>query len=467
MATHTHRVAVIGGGFSGTLFALKLAAARPDWTIILIESRARAGRGLAYGACQPQHLLNVPVGRMEIGLEPSFATWLRSRPGFLREALDESKGVLDEAFVPRQLFGDYMEQQLAAALAAGNIRRIHGEVIGIDAASRRIAFADGSVLSVSIAVLATGNLPTSLPFHAQASSRIIADPWRTDVLKSVGSEDSLLLLGTGLTMIDILSVLQARGHKGPIHAVSRHGLLPASHRSGGRWPSFLDASMTPRQAFAAVRQNVRQAERRGIPWQRVFDAARPAVASLWHGWSIGPRGQFLRHSRTLWDVHRHRMAERIAATVNVSLWNGNLTVTAGRVLSVEESKDGLTAVIRPRGESALSAEVDVVINCTGPAMDLRHAEHPLLQNLLHQGLVRPDKLRLGLDTEDCAVIGATGVPSDWIFALGPLTRPAWWEVTAVPEISAQITRLVGRFAPKILEVFRPLTAVFMDIGAGI
>ena len=467
MPVPAHRVAVIGGGFCGTLFALKLAAARPDWTVILIESRVHAGRGLAYGACQPQHLLNVPIGRMEVGLEPSFASWLRGRPGFLREALDESKGVLNDAFVPRQLFGDYIEQQLAKALLAGNIRRIHGEAVGIDEASRQITFTDGSVLSVSIVVLATGNLPSRLPFDARASPRIIADPWRAGVLDTIGHEDSLLLLGTGLTMIDILAVLQARGHKGPIHAVSRHGLLPASHRSGGRWPAFLDAAMSPRQTFAAIRSNVRQAESQDIPWQRVFDAARPAVASLWHGWGIGQRAQFLRHLRTLWDVHRHRMAERMAAKVDGYLWNGNLTVTAGRVLSVEEHKDGLTAVIRPRGEQALSAEIDVVINCTGPVLDLRHAVQPLLQNLMHHGLVRPDTLGLGLDTEDCAVVGVSGVPSDWLFALGPLTRPAWWEVTAVPEIKAQIDRLVGRFAPEISEIFRPLTAVFLDIGAGI
>jgi uncharacterized NAD(P)/FAD-binding protein YdhS len=225
--------------------------------------------------------------------------------------------------------------------------------------------------------------------------------------------------------------------------------------------------MSPRQTFAAIRSNVRQAESQDIPWQRVFDAARPAVASLWHGWGIGQRAQFLRHLRTLWDVHRHRMTERMAAKVDGYLWNGNLTVTAGRVLSVEEHKDGLTAVIRPRGEQALSAEIDVVINCTGPVLDLRHAVQPLLQNLMHHGLVRPDTLGLGLDTEDCAVVGVSGVPSDWLFALGPLTRPAWWEVTAVPEIKAQIDRLVGRFAPEISEIFRPLTAVFLDIGAGI
>ena len=35
--------------------------------------------------------------------------------------------------------------------------------------------------------------------------------------------------------------------------------------------------------------------------------------------------------------------------------------------------------------------------------------------------------------------------SDWLYAIGPLTRPAWWEITAAPEINAQIARLAASF----------------------
>jgi uncharacterized NAD(P)/FAD-binding protein YdhS len=268
-------------------------------------------------------------------------------------------------------------------------------------------------------------------------------------------------------MVDMLLTLRDRGHKGPIHAVSRHGLLPTAHSPGRSWPAFLNAAASPREAFQAIRANVRRAEAQSIPWQRVFDAARPAVASLWQGWTIGQRAQFLRHLRTRWDVHRHRMAERIAAFIDELLWNGFLTVTAGRVLAVDEHKDGLTALIRPRGRKAQTVEVDALINCTGPAMDLRITQHPLLGDLLRQGLVRSDPLGLGLETVDCAAVGADSARSDWLFALGPLTRPAWWEITAVPEINAQVDRLVRRIARNESELFRPLTDVFLDIGAGI
>lgn len=467
LPAHAQKVAVIGGGFTGALFALKLAAARPDWTILLVESRAHAGRGVAYGDCAPQHLLNVPAARMEVGLKPGFVDWLRERPEALREALDESKGVLGDAYVPRRLFGDYIEQRLAEVLRAGGIRRVFGEAVGVTVRPRQIVLADGSRMAVDKIVLATGNPPSHLPFAAKAPARVIDDPWATDALDPVQPDDSLLLLGTGLTMIDIFLLLRQRGHKGPVHAVSRHGLLPKSHRAGGQWPAFLDPAFPPRAALRAIRDNVRRAEARGVPWQRVFDAARPMAASLWHGWSLGQRAQFLRHLRTLWDVHRHRMAERVAAVVNDARWNGSLTVTAGRLRDVTDHPEGLTVLIQPRGAKALSVEVDTIINCTGPATDLRRIRHPLLKDLLGQGLIRADLLGLGLDTDDCAALGADGTRSNWLFALGALTRPAWWEITAVPEIRAQAERLAARFRDGAYEGSRPLAAVFLDIGAGI
>jgi uncharacterized NAD(P)/FAD-binding protein YdhS len=465
-----HTVAVIGAGFTGSLFALKILQARPDWGVLLIEDRVHAGRGIAYGACEAQHLLNVPVSRMEVGLEQGFGAWLRTRPGLLGDALVESKGCLEDAFVPRHLFGDYMEQRLLDVLLSPDgrrLRRIRGRVVHIENAPRYIVLGDGSTHPVDSVVLATGNLPSRLPFPVPISGRVIHDPWAQDALAGIGPDASVLLIGTGLTMVDTLLSLKNRGHCGPVHAVSRHGLLPKAHSAGGHWPSFLDASLSPKEALHLFRMNIRQAEERGVPWQRVFDAARPVVASLWHGWTIGQRAQFLRHLRVIWDIHRHRMADRIGAQVNELLWNGRLTVTAGRVLATDEHKDGITAVVRPRNEKALTVDVDAIVNCTGPDLDIRQSDHPLLANSLSRGLIRSDPLGLGIETRDGAAVEAQGTASDWLFVLGPPSRPAWWEITAVPEVTAQIDRLVARLSAASNEPLRPLPAAFLDIGAGI
>jgi uncharacterized NAD(P)/FAD-binding protein YdhS len=462
-------IAVIGGGFAGSLFALKLSVIQPGWTILLVEANARLGRGLAYGACGPQHILNVPVSRMEVGLEPSFADWLIQRPGRLREALEES-GWLTDAFVPRHLFGDYLEQHMFAALARkgnGGIRRVHGEAMAISQMPRQIMLDDGRALAVDAVVLATGNQPPALPFRAKPSDRIVVDPWAPGALDDIGSQTPLLLVGSGLTMIDVLIALEAKGHAGPVHVVSRHGLLPQAHRPGGSWRPVLSAGVSPRQALRIIRANVREAQSQGIPWQRVFDAVRPAVAAIWHAWSLGQRAQFLRHLRAVWDVHRHRMAERVAVAVERFVAEKRLTVSAGRILAAGEEKTVITAVLRPRAGKTQLLEVGAIINCTGPQIDLRRTAHSLLATLQRQGLVLSDPLGLGLESDDCALKAANGMVSDWLYALGPLTRPAWWEIVAVPEINAQIERLVHKIAKREEAFAQLLPELFLDIGAGI
>lgn len=458
-------VAVIGGGLSGSLFALKLSAARPDWKVLLIEEALHPGRGLAYGACAPQHLLNVPVHRMEVGLEPRFADWLRQRPGLLAEALDESGGKLADAYVSRQLFGDYIQQLTGEALRRNGLQLVQGKAVAVSPGPRRVHLADGRAIPVDNLVLATGHQSSSLPFKTKASRRIIHDPWAPG-LDGIPSDAAVLLVGSGLTMVDTMLSLRGQGHTGRLHAISRHGLLPRAHKDGGAWPSFLDVGASPVEALRAVRAAVRRAEEQGVPWQRVFDSIRPLVATLWRGWSIGQRAQFLRHMRTLWDVHRHRMAARIAARFEDLLAGGILKITAGQILALDEHKDGLTLLLRPRSGKAYALDVDVVINCTGPRMDLRNSRHLFLQDLLARGLVRSDPLGLGLDTEDSAVKDAGGTVSGWIYALGPLTRPAWWEIVAVPEINAQIDRLVERLS-SARAATAPLHEVFVDMGAGI
>lgn len=113
-------VAVIGGGFAGTMFALKYMREFPQARVTVIEPENRLGRGLAYGACSEFHVLNVPVRRMEMGLEPSFAAWLVRHPAEIAEALVESGGDIGDAFVPRFLLGRYLEGQVAGLMARGS-----------------------------------------------------------------------------------------------------------------------------------------------------------------------------------------------------------------------------------------------------------------------------------------------------------------------------------------------------------
>lgn len=475
-------VVVVGGGFSGTLFALAAVAARLD--VVLVEREAKAGPGLAYGACDPCHLLNVPVARMEVGLKPSFAQWLTASGADLTAAVAEAGGDLARAFVPRALFGAYLAERLEAALATrnGRLRRLRGEAVRItDRPVPTVTLADGRRIEGTHVVLATGNLPPRPPRTRDGGvydgPLFVPDPWRWDDIDALAPEAPVLLIGSGLTMVDVALKLAARGHRGPIWSVSRHGLVPHVHadvagRLSGVEPFFDPvAARDPVKALRLIRAAAREAMTRGVPWQRVMDAARPALAAVWANWPLQARERFLRHGRTYWDIHRHRMAPRIAEAFEALRGSGQLTVIAGRITSLDSVPGGVAATLRRRHSGrALSLEVARVVNCTGPRTDFAALATPPFEGLREAGRIRPDPLGLGLETRGTALVDRYGHAAAWLHALGPLSRPAFWEVTAVPEISVQVHQLVEELSRPASRRHRPdarLIAEFVDLGEGI
>ncbi len=474
-------VAVIGGGFSGAVFAMKFAHARPDARVVLIERGRRVGRGLAYGACSPEHLLNVPVARMELGLTPGFAEWLRARAGWLGEALAESDGDLSAAFVPREMFGAYLEERVQAAVSPDRMRGLNivrGEVVRLlDFPARGVLLADGREIAADLVVLATGNLAPRPPAARDGwlydTQLFVPDPWADDAFEGLAKDAPVILLGTGLTMVDVALKLAGLGHSGAMQAVSRRGLLPLAHRAGGSWPAFRDSAgdSSPLTLMRHLRGEARRADAAGIPWQRVMDAMRPAVARIWHGWTRKHREQFLRHLRPRWDVHRHRMAPRVAERLGALMTSGQLRVLGGRVVAYRAVDDRVEAEVIVRGGGARELlRAARVINCTGPRSDMDRLAVPLLADLRRRGLIAPDPFGLGIVTQDCAALGSAGHTSPWLYALGPLTRPSWWEIVAVPEINAQIDRLVRDLCSPRGPGVPPaplLAESFADLGAGI
>jgi uncharacterized NAD(P)/FAD-binding protein YdhS len=464
-------IAIIGGGFAGSLFALKISAARPDYRVLLIERGARHGRGLAYGACAPYHFLNVPVPRMELGLTPGFADWLgEHQPHVLADAVAEGGGDLNAAFVTRQSFGDYLEECVADSLSRDRTKGLallRGQAVRVlEPPSRGVQLEDGREIKADIVVLAAGNLPPRpVPvkdgwFYDTAA--YIPDPWASGALDDIAPDSPVAMIGTGQTMVDIVLKLAANGHTGPIHAISRRGLLPLVHKAGGKWEPFAKPD-TPLALMRTIRAAVRKAESQGIPWQRVIDAVRPNIAQIWHAWSEAQRRQFLRHARARWDVHRSRMPPNLAAALHALIDKKQLHVHAGRILGYRAVNGGVD-ILLPRGRFVSAAHV---VNCTGPSGDLSRIAIPLIADLRRRGYIVPDALGLGLETEDCAACDDTGRASTWLYALGPLTRPAWWEITAVPEIAVQVDRLVQELTATRGESGRDLADAFVDLGAGI
>lgn len=438
------RVAVIGGGASGTLLAVQVLRASPvPLDVLLVEPAPRVGRGRAYDTPEPTHLLNAPAGRMSaLPADPDhFARWLE------RFGVEGAAG----RFVPRQLYGMYLEETLAdacrGAVAGARLLRIRGnaEAVGRDGRTLFIRV-DGrreAVCADRIA-LAIGDLRGRPPLPGLAEdARYVDDPWQDGALARVAPDDAVLILGTGLTMVDVALYLDARGHQGPIAALSRHGLLPGSHVAPSveaAAPPLLDLPPRVRLWLRAVRA----ADAPDSWWDRI-DALRPIAPALWRRLDLDERRRFLRHVRPYWDVARHRMAPSVAQALGRLTKTRRLEIVAGRIVDVRRLESALELTVRRRGASGTVVRmVDRLVNATGPATDIADARSPLVRRLLRDGLARLDPLRLGFDaTAEGRVIDGTGRPSPTLFALGPAVRGVSWETTAVPEIRRQAAVLAA------------------------
>lgn len=438
------RVAIIGAGFSGAAVAanlLKRGRAAPD--VVLIERRNRFGPGLAYGGADRSHLLNVRASNLSAyaDIPDHFAKWLGGDPA---------------RFAPRAKFGAYVEQVLRRAQSGWGgpkLTRIRDSVVACrrDGDGWVLALESGKTARADAVVLATGNPPPSAPGVFEQSGFELIDPWDRDALNRLPAGD-VLLLGAGLTMVDVAVSLARRRRKGFIYAISRRGVSPRGHLTNPAPapPAALDLPIPLSEALHEFRREVRARVKGGEPWQYSIDRLRTRTPELWQRLPLDAQLRFLRHLRVWWDVHRHRAAPEISARVAELQAAGRLKVLPGEVVSVERKGRIIHVQHRQRGSySRHKFDVVGIVNCTGATLDPWLSTDPFVRQLLDEGVARAHPNGLGFDVDaDSRVISAEGAVQESIFALGPVTQGAFWESTAVPEIRVRAAAIAMMLAPE-------------------
>jgi len=417
-------VAIVGGGASGTILAAQLA--RRGVEAALIDGSGRAGKGVAYSTTEPAHLLNVRAEGM--------SAWA-GRPDHFAKRF-EAEGGDPRGFAQRRLFGRYLGEILDQAVASGCTNLVHASAIGAERIDGHwtVALDDDSAIEANAVVLAIGNEePERLRAFAAAGDRFIANPWgaeaRAAVRELAESGGDALLVGTGLTMVDLVLSLDSAGHRGRIVALSRRGLIPRSHADFEAAP--VQADEMPHGQLGAVARWLRRRSAQ-CGWRAAIDSLRPHSHQLWQSLSLEEQRRFLRHARPWWDVHRHRIAPEVAATVHRLIGEGRLQIIAGRIVAAEETASGIDVTLRPRGANASQLmRFAYAFNCTGPLQSIERTRDPLLCSLLDTGQAEPDDLGIGLRVDDKSRAG------ERLWALGPLTKGRYWEIIAVPDIREQ------------------------------
>jgi uncharacterized NAD(P)/FAD-binding protein YdhS len=444
--TGTFRIAIVGGGATGALAAVHLARAFSDRKadIVIVEPTERIGRGLAYATDDPRHLLNVRVSNMS-----AFA----DQPDHLLEWLQREgpmQGVASPTpfcFIPRGTYGAYIADLVKPLLASGTARHIRDRCVDLveTADSVELKLSSGTSITTDWAILATGN-----DAKPALSGIPAVQPWTEDALTGLASDAPVLIVGSGLTMVDMALSLDRRGHRGKITALSSRGLLSLPHRPVTPFP--VAAAEVPFGAelsalTAWLRNLAKKITTEGGDWRAAIDALRPHTQRLWRSMSFVQKRRFLRHARTYWDVHRHRMAPEVEAQIVALRSAGRLDIIAGRIARAEQGESGVEVEIAKRDGGRVTRTFVRLVDCTGLADDPTRSENPLIRTLLKRGVVRTDPLGIGLYIdEDYATIDAAARRSNRVRAVGPLARAAFWECIAIPDIRLQCRDLAERIA---------------------
>jgi uncharacterized NAD(P)/FAD-binding protein YdhS len=475
------RICIVGGGFSGTLVLASLVAqAREPLSIELFEPRREPGTGTAYATRERSHLLNVQAGRMGACEAGDFFAWLQTERGRTMVArYCPGHDVAADDYLPRAIYGHYLKDMLAntrlQAWLSGVVVRVTRAAVtdlaltdgGIEATYQRKGLRARTAFDV--VVLATGNhasrTPAFIAPSVRCSERYIADMWDASAvarLPDAGtcSRKSVLILGTGLTAVDAILTLEARGFAGRILAVSRNGLLPRPQFAEPRKPWALSgppSAVRPsaRAYLAWLRDEAATAEAAGIDWRNVLDAVRPFTQTLWQKLDHAERSRIVRRL-SWWNVHRHRMAPAAAAQIDALRRDGKLDVRAARIVSARWRPGGFVVRLR-HGQKVENVRASWVLNCMGPDYDA--AADPLLKKLLQKGLV----VRAGaggIAARNKAI--AAGKNDGRIFALGSLLVGELLETMAVPEL-----RELARHVARLVHARLDQNAALPDYGASL
>lgn len=445
------QIAIIGSGLSGTLTAINLLQQTEPVHITLYEQQPhQLNRGAAYTENNVYQPLNVPIGHMSLYSEDSnhFYNWLREDESCLNACI---YGTELDNYVPRKIFGDYLKDTFNKVVAQSankhHIDVVQNQVLGI------VPFGDGYKVSTSAGVnhfeqvvLAAGNVPPQqaifLPPHCRQLELPIIHSWKG--LPKIESTKQVLIVGSGLSMVDTIIELHRQGFNGSIRVLSRHGLIPLPEIPEPHNHLTLPISESAYEQFRAFRALSKEAETHGSGWRTIFHNIRPQIPALWQALPETEKLRFMRHLQPYWEVHRHCVPAFSYQLIQNLIAEGRLQLLKGRITDIGLSTDGkATVTYRPRHtQASVSFGTDIIVNCTGPVTDLTHSGDPLLEQLLQSGTAASGPLKMGLETNDFGeLINSQGQVQKGLFAIGSLRKGNLWETTALREIRQQAEAL--------------------------
>ena len=450
-------IAIIGGGFCGSALLIQLARqSQNPLEIILINKENPLSKGIAYSSYNPKHILNVPAAKMSAFPDDpdNFINWIKSKPEF-SEYVNED---LNDRFMPRVIYGKYLKELFEETVnnLPPNIflKIIEDEVTDVipSESVTDIILKKGDPVKADKVVLALGNFGPEDPRIQNndffKSKNYFSNPWKQEAVSGLNDDDNVLIIGTGLTMVDNVLSLLDKGFKGTIFALSTNGYFPLSHKKRKPYTDILSELHPPYTMaglFKIFRKHIKYVLSHGITGEAVVDAVRPKTQEIWLSLTLDDKIRFMSHIRHLWGVARHRLPKEIFEQMQELISVKKLQIIGGRIQDIEEHNGRIIVTYKER-KTQLIKELNInrIINCTGPKTDLSKIDDELIVNLLKRGLITADEMKLGINAlPDGTIIQKDHSVSSKLFTIGSLLKGILWESTAVPELRVQAQSLAN------------------------
>ncbi len=456
-------IVIIGGGFCGTMTLIQLLRqTRNPLHIILVNKNYPLAKGIAYSTEDENHLLNVAAGKMSAFPEDPdhFLNWVKNQKSLKRFVKDE----LYLAYLPRYIYGNYIQDILDESLKKKpsfveyTVLNDGAKDVVQTINKYKIVLHANNAITVDKVILATGNsLPSQLPIKDDrfyTSQNYFGNPWHKSATESTRPDETVFIIGTGLTMLDTALSIARNGFRGKIIALSRNGLLPLHHKRRKPYLQILDDLKPPyrlQQLYEIYFNHIVQAEAQGNPAEALMDAIRPRIQEIWMGLSIPEKIQFMTHIKHFWNVTRHRAAKEVHDAISILREKNILDVMAGRLISMTETGNDIEVIFREKKTlKNRIIKVNRIINCTGPETDITKVNDPFIKNLLKRGFIVPDELKLGVNAlPDGTIIHKDNSLSSFLFTIGTNLKGILWESTAVPELRLQAQQLASELVRQL------------------
>lgn len=455
------KIAIIGGGFSGTMTAVQLInrSTKPV-EIILINERETLNKGIAYNPYSEKHILNVITGKMSAYSDKpdDFLDWVMQKEAYKTK----DRTLIANSFLPRKLYGEYLSDIWLNATKTADSKQIKLQVIDsivldLDVNEHGVSLwlANEMKLQVNECIIATGNhVPrnpriTNNKFYE--SKNYYQNPWKIESVKNVNEKLPVLIIGNGLTMVDTVLGLLEQGFKGEIYSISPNGFNILPHRHNGlkysKLSEELAEGMDLYELVKLINKHIKTVRDYGVSAEPVIDSLRPNTQKIWRSLSEKEKDLFMSRLRHLWGVARHRIPLHSHDKLQQLRINGKLHINAGKIINLTETNNAIQLEYFDKKEGTnKTLNVSRVINCTGPETDYMNIDNSFLKNCVIKGILKQDKLKLGIitDIESFRIINSEGKPHQHLYTLGSNLKGELWESTAANELRGQAEKLAAQ-----------------------